>query len=1044
MGAYAKTILRTIWGNKRISLMLMLITALGAAFFIGLRSAAPDMNITISKYYDRQSMYDIQVISSYGLSGGHIELLRAVQGVSRVEPAYSTDLFAKLGEASYLFKFHSGPPPGSEGDMPAAPLIVSGQMPSQPGECAVSARFSAISGCSLGDTLTLSTGDDTLLADYVSRDTYVITGFVESPLYIRGELGTSKKGSGSLQAYAYIPFNDFTLDIYTEAQIFLANPRKYSRFDERFKQMSAVVEEELQLVGDECAANRRRVLRERALREISQGTVSLTAAREMLAGKESELLEAEFAVLESERELIRQRAALNERILSGRLELESGNAAIITARTTIEQGKLALADAQSTLKAMLSQQNAASAITASPGFSQGAGNSGLSAAADEQARQFMLAQAELIARERELALAEAELEDKQAGLLYGSDVLEGMYYGGLVKLSAAEAELSAARDAFNDGFALFQAEKTSAETQMAASEQKLAAARRTLRAMPEAKCYVLGLDKNANFESFRQDSERVGNIGRVFPLFFFLVAALVAFTCMVRIVEDNRTTAAVMQSLGYSSAKVFAAYLTYALCIGIPGAILGIAVGYRLFPMIVFDYGYRIMYILPLAEKVLYPGLCIMVGAVALISVIVPTVLVSAANTTQVPAALMRPKAPLPGKRILLERFHLIWSRMNFTAKVTARSIVRYKKRFFMTITGIAGCTAIMLTGFGLHDSIMTVADKQFDGIYRYDFIITAAEGRAARSSMERSLISLDEVAGWQYQRRENIDGSLDVKGKSYTATLIVPDDAAYLSDFVKLADSRAGKPISLPDSEVVITQKLASLLRVSAGDGLTLINEDDAEWMVMVGAVTENYVAHYVYMDPLHYAALTGDEPSFTTIVGKAPRLEEGRRDEISKLLLENKGVAALSFNSGTRNFYSDTLNTLNIVVAVLIICGAILAFVVLFCLTGINIAERKREIATLKTLGFFDEEAASYIFRENIVNTVVGVIAGLGFGVLLHQHIIRTVELDMIVFGKVIGPLSYVYATALTFLFTFLVNAAMSGDIKKIDMIESLKSVE
>ena len=955
MGAYGKNILRTIWGNKRISLMLMLITALGAAFFIGLRSSAPDMNLTFSKYYDRQSMYDIQVISSYGLSGRHIELLRAVEGVKRVEPAYATDLFAKLGEASYLFRFHSGPAGGAETDMPAAPLIISGRMPAQPGECAVSARFSAISGCSLGDTLSLFTGDDdTLLTDYVSRDTYVITGFVESPLYIRGELGTSKKGSGSLQAYAYIPFNDFNLDIYTEAQVFLDNPHKYSRFDERFKEMSAAVEEKLQAVGDECAAHRRRVSLERALREISRGTSGIAAAREALMRNESGLNEAALAILESEQELMRQRTDLNARIISGRLMLD--------------------------------------------------------------------------------------MENQQAG----NSALDGLLYGGLVKLSVAEAELSAARDALNDGLALFEAERISAEALIAASEQALAAGRRALRAMPEAKCYVLGLDMNANFESFRQDSERVGNIGRVFPLFFFLVAALVAFTCMVRIVEDNRTTAAVMQSLGYSSARVFAAYLSYALCIGIPGAVLGIAIGYRLFPMIVFDYGYRIMYILPLAEKVLFPRLCMMVGAVALISVVVPTVLVSASNMSQVPATLMRPKAPLPGKRIFLERFHFIWSRMNFSAKVTARSIIRYKKRFFMTITGIAGCTALVLTGFGLHDSILTVADKQFEGIYRYDFILTTAESRAARSSLERSLASLDEVSGWQYQRRENIDVRLDMKGAPYKATLVVPDEAASLADFIKLADARTGKAIAAPDSGVVITQKLASLLRVAAGNMITLINEDDEEWPVTVEAVTENYVAHYVYMTPLYYAALTGNEPDFTTIVGKAPSLSEGRRDEISGILLDNKGVVALSFNSKTRNFYNDTLNTLNIVVAVLIICGAILAFVVLFCLTGINIVERKREIATLKTLGFYDEEASSYIFRENIINTIVGVIAGLALGVLLHQHVIRTVELDMIVFGKVIMPLSYVYATALTFLFTFIVNAAMSGDIRKIDMIESLKSVE
>jgi len=322
--------------------------------------------------------------------------------------------------------------------------------------------------------------------------------------------------------------------------------------------------------------------------------------------------------------------------------------------------------------------------------------------------------------------------------------------------------------------------------------------------------------------------------------------------------------------------------------------------------------------------------------------------------------------------------------------------------------------------------------------------MITVADGRADRSALERYLASLDEVNGWQYQRRENVDARLDAKGAVYEATLVIPDDELALPEFINISDWRTGEEIIPTESSVVITQKLASLLGISAGDEITLVNEDDEEWTVVARGVAKNYVGHYIYMTARHYAQLTGVQPEYTTIVGSAPGLTGDRKDAVSETLLENNGVVTLSFINRVREFYNDTLRVLNIVVVVLIVCGAILALVVLFCLTGINIDERKREIATLKVLGFFDGEASAYIFRENIVNTCVGSALGLALGIVLHQYVVRTVELDMIVFGKTIEPMSFVYSVALTFIFAIAVNAYMSRDIRDIDMIESLKSVD
>ena len=1098
-GAYAKNILRTIWGNKRGSLALILIAALGSAFFIGLRSASPDMKLTFCNYLDRLNMFDIRIVSTYGLTDNYIERLRGARGVHRVEPAYAVDLFAQIGDVSALYRIHSMAPFGMEDDMAATPTLTEGRFPANPGECVVWAQNARRSGLTVGSVMRLSTGDDSALADYVARETYVITGFVESPLYVEFDLGASKKGSGVVQGYAYIPFKDFTLSLYTDAFVFLENPNAYNRFDKEFADLSAEVEAELQIIGDELAAHRRRVVISRVARDIAVAEAGLDKAAAELASGEEELARARLEFSESEQALLLQRTALYEKVLDGRRDLEAGNSELLAARMELEQAKLALEKGRLALSASLggmdagadpgagmgmgadagmdtgvgtgvsSDYGAGSGATTGVGIDADAGagidaifdadtifvvssgpgagaDTGASATtgADELEQKRQLALASLDALTRDLAVGDTELVDKQAALLSGFSALDSAWYSGLSQLAVAEVELSIAGDALQDSLAGFIARKNAAAGTIAATRQTLSAARAVLRTMPEAKCYVLGLDQDAGVEGFRQNSERVKSIVRVFPFFFFLVAALVSFTSMVRIVEDDRPTAAILRSLGYSSRWIFSKYIIYALSVCVPGTILGVSVGYWFFPKVVFDYGYRIMYSTPKVETPLYPILCAQVLAFTSASVLIPAVLVSASNLTEVPAEMLRPKAPSPGRRVLLELIPSLWSRMSFSAKVTSRNILRYKKRFFMTVIGIAGCTALVLTGFGLRDSIRTLAIKQFDRVYQYDFRVTVSDSRAEKSALERDIKSIDEITDWQYHHREKVDAKTRASAVTYEATLVVPEEPDQLPEFIHLFNPKRSQDLRITDEGALITRKLASLFRLSEGDEMTLINDDDEQWIISVSGITENYVGHFIYMSPGYYTQVSGGKAAYNAIVGKTTRIGVARRDEISEKLLESDGAVTLEFVSKTRDYYDDILGALNIVIFVLIICGALLAFVVLFCLTGINIDERKREIATLKVLGFYDHEASSYIFRENIINTIAGASLGLVIGVILHQYIIRTVEFEMMMFGKVIEPLSYLYAVGLTFLFTFTVNALMSKDIRDIDMIESLKSVE
>jgi putative ABC transport system permease protein len=548
------------------------------------------------------------------------------------------------------------------------------------------------------------------------------------------------------------------------------------------------------------------------------------------------------------------------------------------------------------------------------------------------------------------------------------------------------------------------------------------------------------------FGSFENDSQRINALSYTFPLVFFLVAALVAFTSMVRIIEDDRAAAAAMVSLGYNTGAIMRKYLIYALAVAVPGTVLGIAAGHRLLPVIVFNFGYRLLYLLPPIQARLYAGLCAQALLICVASVVLPAFFVSLSLYKQAPAQLTRPKAPQGGKRVFLENLKTLWHSLSFSAKVTARNILRYKKRFAMTVAGIVGCTAIILTGFGLRDSIKSITAHQFGDIYHFSLRVTIAnEAKGSqRSALDRFLTAEKEIEAWQYQRRESIEVSFRQTGEAQETTLVIPQDPENLDQFIHLATPGSGKTVSLTDRGAVITEKLASLLGVRAGDSITLEDEDDNVYQVDVEAITENYVEHFLYMTPAQYSYVFDQKLNYNTLLCRTPDLSQSRQDELGLAILELGGVSALAYNSRVQDFYQDMISSLNVVVLVLILSGALLSFVVLFCLTGINIDERKRELATLRVLGFYEEEAAAYIFRENIVNTVIGVILGLGAGVLLHQYIIRTAEIDLVMFGKAIAWPSYVFAAVLTFLFTLFVNQVMTRDICNIDMVESLKSAE
>lgn len=560
--------------------------------------------------------------------------------------------------------------------------------------------------------------------------------------------------------------------------------------------------------------------------------------------------------------------------------------------------------------------------------------------------------------------------------------------------------------------------------------------------MPE--WYALGRSSLAGYVGFGQDAERVNAIAQVFPWFFFLVAALVCLTTMTRMVEEQRTQIGVFKALGYSGGRVAVNYLFYAAFACILGCAAGCALGVLVLPRAIWS-AYDILYTLPKLDIIFYPQYALIACALSLACTLLACLGACYNELKSSPAGLIRPKAPPAGKRVFLEKIGFIWKRLSFTKKVTARNLLRYKKRFFMTVIGIGGCTALLLTGFGLRDSIMSIVPKQFNQIQTYDFSLTLRE---PSSSEEQSALNgqLGQYADkYIYILQSSVDAQTDEGAKS--AQLIAAQGDA-LSDFIHLRERRSGKNIAFPQQDgVVITEKLAAQLGLSEGDAITLSQGGTAIYKTAVRGITENYVHNYIYMPCAEYERLFKEAPQFNTVMcalGSEERADERLEAEFSEELLKIENVQSVSFITKIERDFGDVMNGLNSVVVVLIICASLLAFVVLYNLTNINITERKREIATLKVLGFFEKETAAYVFRENILLTLIGIAVGLVLGIFLHQFVVVTAEVDMVMFDRNISALNYVWSALLTVLFSFLVSLFMRRRISSINMVESLKSIE
>lgn len=647
--------------------------------------------------------------------------------------------------------------------------------------------------------------------------------------------------------------------------------------------------------------------------------------------------------------------------------------------------------------------------------------------------------------ERELADARQELDegwqeyrDGQAELADARETLERESADGRAELADALTELQNGEAEYADGLADYEEGKAEAEQELADARKELEQARRDLDALEDCSWYLLGRGTNTGYASYEMDADRMGSLAAVFPLIFFLVAALVCLTTMTRMVEEQRITIGGMKALGYSKGAIAVKYVGYGFLASAAGAALGLAVGLTLLPWIICN-AWAILYTVGEIQYGFYPATSLLACGAAVGTVTLSALAACFSTLAAVPAELMRPKAPPMGKRILLERIAPLWRRLSFNYKITLRNLFRYQRRFWMTVVGIGGCAALIVTAFGLRGSIFDVMDRQYDEIYRYTAQIglvdrvTPGELAEVTGALERSEL----VSGWLVSRSET--ASAETERYTVDCTVEVVPSQEALAPFVSLRHRTDSVPVLLPDDGVVLTEKLASLLGVSAGDTFTL--DGDSRVQVRVADVTEHYIMHYVYMTDAYYQTLYGQPPDENQVLAAYPA--EGA-EALDAELVGLDGVTTLSQVAATREVFTSSLESVDYAVVLIIVCAAALAFVVLYNLTNINITERMRELATLKVLGFYDGELSAYIYRENVILTVFGVALGMGMGKLLHQWLVLTVEIDLLMFGRTLALSSYLYAGVLTAVFSLVVNLAAHRKLKKLDMVESLKTVE
>lgn len=1122
--AFQKEILRSITRSLSRFAAIFAIVALGAGFYAGLRMCAPDMRLTFDRYFDQTYFMDLRLVSTLGFSAADVTAVRQVGNVSAVMPARQADATATIGDRRATVRVHSlnlqvaaagtfdeTPAQPDHPDYLNRPLLVAGRWPQASGECLLDGNKVFAHTAQLGDQVVLTAGV-TDLADTFTRTRFTVVGVFDSSSYVSFSRGTTSLNDGNIDRVMYIPHNDFADPAtFTDLYLTVRGAEDVSTFEAAYDALVDPVATALEAVAPEREAARLAELQaeaqggldersteyEKARAEahirLFQGQAELDEAAAAIASSEEQLAEAqedygagEARLAREQRSFAAQTAEAQARLDGARAELEAREAELQQLADALEVLQEQVGALEPTVVELQTAYNAALAAEAlgqvvDPTSGPLATQLGEAQAALTTAQQTYSEQAALYAQGAAAAQgSRAQLDAGQVELEDGKAQARAQFAAARQQLADAERRIAEGRDQLEagrrelaDAQSEYQAGKAEAEAELDEAQAAIEEAQAEIDSLEPPTWYVLGRDTNTGYADFTADADRIEAISIVFPLIFFLVAALVALTTMTRMVDEERTLIGTYKALGYGRGRIAVKYLVYAGIAGVLGSVCGIAVGSQVLPLVVWR-AYTTMYTAPALLTPVHHSIALGAGAAAVGVTLLATLLAVETSLRESPATLMLPRAPRPGRRILLERIRPLWSRLSFSQKVTARNLFRYKKRLLMTVIGITGCTALLLTGFALKDSIGDVLGRQYGEVYLYDTTIGLDPDRLEDDTTLTGLLG-DKAAFTDYflVRTEGVrlqnetehartartaagseaasaTGEAAASDTALASFMSCPSDLGRIDDFIRLRTRTGKTPLSLSESGVLLTEKAAAILSVKVGDTIYVERLDsagettgDAVPLTVTG-ITEQYVAHFLYISPDLYERVFNEPPAWNGVLAKAAVTEEAAEEALSETLLEDEAVTTVQFADDIISSFENMLDSLNSVVLVLILSAGMLAFIVLYNLTNLNIMERRREIATIKVLGFYESEVSAYIYRETAALTALGCVLGLLLGMALARFVITTVEIDVVMFGRTIHTLSYAYSAALTLLFAVVVNLAMRPRLRKIDMVESLKSVE
>ena len=1085
---YRKNMWRELAANKSRFASVFGIVLLGVMMLSGLLSVAPGMRRAGQDWYSGQNVFDLRVVSTLGLSQEDIDAIAATEGVEAVMPVKQVDCEGSFrGGSTLAVRVQQLPVYPTLADKANMNRLVleSGRMPETAGECVVQVLDAGAAGSlRVGDVIEL----DTEGVDGLGSGQLTVVGFVKDPLYFSTETESTTAGNGALGLAAYVPDGSLEMDYYAACYIKAAGAGAYDNYSDEYQAAVDAVAARLEEIAPLRAEARRESLIADAERQLADARAEFDRqeadAQAQLAEAEAQLndakaqLEAGEAEYESGKaQLEAQKAALPDNMASGASQLVDAQRQVLEFEAQLEQIKqlvtlkgvadpmlgyaedilhnaeTALEEAEPDdinyveLRDLLARAQALYDST----YNQLAG---YQAQLDEGKRQMYaqgLISAPDLSNEELVTEAEAALREMKLQVLEGQLALNTGNAEAFTAFDAAEAQLEAARaqldegwTEYNDGAAQFAEEKANAEAQLADARQQLNDAAEQVDDIAAAEWYVLDRNSVVSIVFYEQNADRIESIARVFPIFFFLVAALVASTTMTRMVEENRTQMGTFKALGYTDREITAKYLVYGTTAGLLGCIAGMLLGFFGVPSVIW-WAYSTVFDLPTFRLRVYPLLAVLSVVISIGVVGLTTLAACRVSLKEKPAALLLPRAPAAGKRIFLERVRPLWRRMSFSQKTTARNMFRYKKRFYMTVLGVAGCTALLLIGFGLQDSIVEIVSRQYGTIQKADLTVSLSSDKALDldGGLTDTLAARDEVESWGafYTRTVSVYDSRE-STSDLSVTLVAADGPQKVTEYFTLR-SPAGSELPFIDGSVVLSEKTAELLGVSAGDSIWVQGTDGSRVELTLTGVAQNYLGAYLYVTENTLQRLVAD-PAWNTVYVRTTCQNDTERETLSTVLLGCNYVSGTSFAADTAAMYDSTITCINYVVLLIIVCAAALAAVVLYNLISVNIGERKKELATIKVLGFFDKEVYRYIFREIELLSVIGAAVGLAIGAPMHQFVIRTVESEQMMFIRSLEPTSFVYSVALTLLFTVAVCRMMRRQVRAISMVESMKAPE